>query len=135
MGSRLNKAGVIPDIVLCSSAIRTQETARLLLPKLYAASWQQCQQRLIVDEQLYESTPGELLESLRLVGPEPTHVMIIAHNPGMEMLAGLLYDSPVVMPTCAVFSFELADTDGWQLARHTRRRLLFHDYPKSNLSV
>jgi phosphohistidine phosphatase len=83
MGAAMRGLGLIPDVILVSSALRTQETLDELepwedrpnietMPGLYMASYHQIRDML-----------RELPETMR-------SVLVIGHNPGVHELAQLL---------------------------------------------
>ena len=80
IAKHLRRLGLVPELVLCSSAERTRETLELIRPALRGS-------RVLIDERLYAASSDELLEQLRAV-PEPVaSVMLIGHNPGIQELA------------------------------------------------
>ncbi|MBX2836311.1 MAG: histidine phosphatase family protein [Gammaproteobacteria bacterium] len=131
MANRLVQRGCIPDTILCSSALRTQQTAQAM-----AVAFKLTDDQLIIDESLYLASAAELLEMIALQAPVAEHIMVIAHNPGLEVLARTLNQQvPLPMPTAAVCHFDVA---GQQLdfAKMSQSdfRLDFHDTPKSDRS-
>jgi phosphohistidine phosphatase len=80
MARHLREAGVAPDLVLCSSAVRARQTLELVQPALGDAA-------VRVEDGLYAATADRLLERLRAL-PEPVRsVMLVGHNPGLQDLA------------------------------------------------
>lgn len=65
-----------PGLVLCSSSERTRQTYVGVKPK----------GRLVVEYGLYGASGDDLLARLRRVDPELASVMLIGHNPGLQML-------------------------------------------------
>ena len=78
MGRYLRDSGIEPELVLCSSARRAQET----LERAGLAGR--------VENELYGAGADALLTRLREVPPEVASVMLIGHNPGLQRLALLL---------------------------------------------
>ena len=79
MGEHLRTKGWLPDVVLCSSARRTCETAALLaLPS---------SSELIVEHDLYLAEPETVLHRIRAVDERAATVMVIGHNPTMHEVA------------------------------------------------
>jgi phosphohistidine phosphatase len=78
MGAHLVTEGLVPDLVLCSSARRTRETfERLGLGAVEIA----------FEDELYGAPGDALLARVRSV-PEPVEdVLLIGHNPGVQDLA------------------------------------------------
>ena len=76
-----------PDLVLCSSSLRTRETLAELLP----AMPQDC--GIAVENGLYMASAPRLLERLRNAPDNIVCQLLIGHNPGLERLARLLAGS------------------------------------------
>lgn len=115
MGPRLADAGVAPEVVLVSTALRTRQTWDQI-----SATFPNADVRFV--RTLYLA-PAEMLriEALR-AGAE--RVMIVAHNPGLQDLACHFArgESPLDQlvrakyPTCAASLFERRAEDGdWKL--------------------
>jgi phosphohistidine phosphatase len=68
--------GIEPALVLCSSARRTQETLEGVQPG--------GEQR--IERDLYGADAGDLIERLRQVPADVPSVMVIGHNPAMQLL-------------------------------------------------
>lgn len=84
MGSYMRAHDYLPDLVLCSTAIRTRETWDLLQPELGGAS------AVEYDRKLYLASPEVMLQRLRGVGEDVATALMIGHNPGLARLAALL---------------------------------------------
>lgn len=72
------------DLVLCSSASRTRETAELAL-RGYASP-----PRIRYEDGLYLAGAAALLRRLRQLDEAAGAVLVIGHNPGLHELAALL---------------------------------------------
>ncbi len=86
--------GHLPDLVLCSSSLRTRETATIMteaVPELPAPE--------IIPE-LYHASPQALLARLSTLDDARKAVMVIGHNPGLSSLTRLLTNGSV-RPRCA----------------------------------
>lgn len=113
MGAYLAEKGMMPDMVLCSSATRTRETLQFL-------GWAV---PTILSEKLYLASAGEILAQLQQMDDAVKHVMIIGHNPGMhELVVRLMEDAKdekdikrlaAKFPTCAYAHLSL-DLDAWK---------------------
>ena len=120
------------DLVLCSPARRTRETAELVLSGFAIAP------ELLFDDALYLATPAALVARLRRVGEATGVVLVVGHNPGLHELALLLADptSPRYkavaagkFPTLARASFAI---DGnWAMIERSRHALTDYVTPKS----
>lgn len=120
------------DLVLCSSALRTRETAELAL-----AGFAPCP-RILFEDGLYLAGPGALLKRLMLLDESDGTVLVIGHNPGLHELAIALAapDSKPLraltsgkFPTTARASFAIEGS--WSVLSHSRHRLTDYITAKS----
>jgi phosphohistidine phosphatase len=91
MAEHLRSSVPHPDLVLCSSALRTRETLDRMSKAFGDAE-------VVVDDDLYGATEELLLERLRGVADRFETVAIIGHNPAVHdlaiALAVLAFDEP-----------------------------------------
>ena len=115
-GHALAEADCLPDLVLCSTAVRARETWELA-----SAQWG-TPPPVRHDPRLYAADVPELLGAVREVSPEVETLLLIGHNPGLEELvlelAGdslddALDDVRVKFPTSAIAVLACHGT-GWQ---------------------
>jgi len=81
MGQYMRIADIRPDIVLCSSAVRTRETLNGALPGLAGKV------PVEYERTLYHAGAGALLARLRQVPDKYHSILIVGHNPGLHALA------------------------------------------------
>jgi phosphohistidine phosphatase len=87
MGAYMARHGLVPDLVVASTATRVRETLDLLLPSFAAAP------RIAPDERLYGTGPDVLLDIIKET-PRTVHaLLLVGHNPALAELAGLLMAS------------------------------------------
>lgn len=84
IADHLVRLEIEPELVLCSSAVRTRETLELVRPALGAAS------TVRLEAELYAASSDSLLKRVRAVPETVTSLMLIGHNPGLQDLALLL---------------------------------------------
>lgn len=126
MAARLVQRACIPTEIFCSSALRTRETADAML-----SAFELDPDRLLVTEELYLASAGKLLDIIGQANPDIEHLMIIAHNPGLEDLARALnQQNALPMPTAAVCHFVVEQLELESL-EEAIIQLDFHDSPKS----
>lgn len=135
MARRLKSLDALPQLILCSTAVRTRETADYLL-KVFDTPGIGIQ----YSEDLYLASPDTLLEALKDIPDTVNHVMIIAHNPGIEYLSATLSGMPAdIMPTAAIRQFtcpRIADMPAavkqttQPIEKEHDIRLHYSDYPK-----
>lgn len=82
MGKLLLEEALLPDLILASSARRTQQTTEILARKLALEP-----RRLKSMEALYLATPEDILALVRATGPLVEHLAIVGHNPGISELS------------------------------------------------
>ena len=102
MGALLQDEDLIPDLIVCSSAVRAHTTA-LLVAKACTYTGEIHQTRT-----LYLAEPADYVEVLRQVAENHTRVLVVGHNPGLEALIEELVDEAMVMPTAALVYLELS---------------------------
>ncbi len=76
----MQEQGIEPELVLCSSARRTRETLELIEPALGSAE-------TLIEDELYGASKAVLLDRVRALPDAIGSVMLIGHNPGIELLA------------------------------------------------
>lgn len=115
MGRRLAAADDPPELILCSAAQRARETLSGVIPHLNN------DHRIEVEHALYTFEAESVLHRLREAPRSVRSLLVIGHNPGLEVLTGMLAadGTPSAMtqlstkfPTCALAQIELT-TDDW----------------------
>lgn len=80
-GEWLREQGLLPDLVLCSTAVRTRETlAGLALAET----------PVVFERRLYLGPAHDTLDLLRDGAPDVSTLLVIGHNPTLSMLSDLL---------------------------------------------
>src|SRR5205807_5049538 len=83
VGKTLLRAVGAIDLVLCSSAARTRETAELALARYEHPP------PILYEDGLYLVGAGALLRRLRQLDESAGTVLVVGHNPGLQELAGM----------------------------------------------
>ena len=83
IGQAMRKAGLAPEVVLVSTATRTQQTLEELENAPVWDEWPN------IDSlpQLYMATPPQILNTLRDLPETVRSAIVIGHNPGLHELA------------------------------------------------
>lgn len=84
VGTALAEAGLVPDLVLCSSSLRTRQTWDLVRQALGADPEVQ------VSEDVYDAATRSLVELLRGVDGDVETLLVVGHEPTMSHVAELL---------------------------------------------
>ncbi|MFF0295097.1 SixA phosphatase family protein [Kitasatospora sp. NPDC004615] len=86
-GRWLADSGVNPDHVLCSTALRTRETWKLVAHELPKRP-----RKTVYEDRVYEAQPGKLIEVIQETPEEHSDLLLVGHNPGVlgltQVLAG-----------------------------------------------
>jgi phosphohistidine phosphatase len=124
MAERLKDSGYEPDLVIVSSARRTQETAEALR-KRYGKTL-----TIRTEPRLYEAEAEAYADVIRGVDDKIKHLMIIGHNPTVEWMAEALGGGSEGMPTAAYIRLEIPSK--WGDFRFETLNVLAYDFPKSD---
>lgn len=118
MGELLQNEDLIPDFILCSSAMRAHHTA-LLVAKACTYKGKIKQTR-----KLYLADPEAYIQVLRQVAEKHARVLVVGHNPGLESLIEALTDEAMAMPTAALAYIELSLQHWSDLEMNTQCKLV-----------
>jgi phosphohistidine phosphatase len=129
MARRLLELELVPELVLVSPARRTQQTAEIVARELSIPA-----RRIVQEERLYLATAGDLLQVVRDTGPRIAHLLMIAHNPGVSELVGLLVpkDSRGGLGTAAVCSIAF-EAPRWDALAPETVKQVQHERPPGRL--
>lgn len=126
MAKHLNTLGLQPDLVLCSPAVRTKQTAEHFchhLPYDYS--------KIVFDMRLYESNAGDYLQVIRETESDITALVAIGHNPSITDFVNLFLPSKIdEMPTTGVVWLKL-ESDSWEIDQTTSCKLKHLLTPKT----
>lgn len=79
VGKWMKKNGIVPELILCSPAVRTRETLAAVNSRLGAGN-------VVYEDAIYGASLGDLLGLVEEYGPGCGNLMITGHNPGMDEL-------------------------------------------------
>jgi phosphohistidine phosphatase len=125
----LTRLGLMPRLVLVSSARRTRETLELLEPLAGSP-------RIQRSTDLYLASPRQMLDALAEVSADTSSILVIGHNPGLHDLAMMLAGAHAMslgrpgtsklargFPTAALAEFSVAGD--WRTLPHGARLVRF----------
>jgi len=110
VGNWLRQQRLIPDYVLSSPAKRAKKTAIKVCQALHMEKHQ-----INWDLRIYEAPTGRLLEALADCPATAKRVLLVGHNPGLEMLLEFLCETlpdsqdGKLLPTATVAHLEMPD--------------------------
>jgi len=118
MARYLRKSDYAVDLILCSAAARTVQTAELMLQELAC--------EIEYRDNLYLTEPAKIVAAVRGAPASVSALMVVGHNPGLEATAALLAREPVrrkerarhealeeKFPTCALVILDF-DVGRWR---------------------
>jgi phosphohistidine phosphatase len=123
IGERIALETLSEALVICSPAVRTRETAQIVLAKAKL----QVEPRF--DERIYEASLRELVEIVTEIGDDKGVAIMIGHNPGFEELLSFLTGEHRRMPTCALAKIRFGDVS-WNEVRAGEGSLEWFIAPK-----
>ena len=128
MGQRLKKLGIIPDLIISSSAKRTRQTARRIAKEVGYDS-----DHIQWEEKLYHCIPSVFEEVIYEVSDAVKTIFIVAHNPGITGFVNQLSPDFTIdnMPTCGVVA-AYVDTREWSAYALSERKVFLFEYPKKH---
>lgn len=107
MGQLLHELALIPDLVVTSTARRARATAKAVARAAGFAGE--------IDERddLYAADPETILHLTSAFPDAATRILLVGHNPGMEVFVSALAGEAVAMPTAALARLDF-DVDAWR---------------------
>ncbi|MEM7652464.1 MAG: histidine phosphatase family protein, partial [Pseudomonadota bacterium] len=136
MGQYMRAHRYIPDLILCSDAVRARQTLELLAPALRTQDRPEPQIKL--NPGIYDDGADELLNLVRTHTDDDGTVLIIGHNPTLEDAADVLCGTQddanaralrTKFPTAALAVFHVQGE--WSAMSSDTTRLLDFTVPRS----
>ena len=112
-----------PDAFICSSAVRTTQTAKIFVSQFE-------KENLILEDRLYNASEVDWFSVLKNIDASHASVMIFGHNPEITNLVNVLADANIMnMPTCAVAAVNF-EMETWKEIMDVEGKLDFYHFPK-----
>lgn len=120
IGMHLQAVGLVPDAIISSPALRASQTADCIVEATAGAGAPS--PGLNFDKRLYEAPTEAILQVARSAGNEPEVLMLVGHNPSMQMAALKFWGTGEIalhddllrsFPTAALASFTF-DVAHWR---------------------
>ena len=126
MGRRLKEAGILPDLIVSSTAKRAQQTARLISDEV-GFSTTNIESR----DELYHAPPSVFESIIHSLDNKFETVFFVAHNPGITEFAASLDPNYSIndMPTCTTVGVRI-DADEWSDFHKAAKTVFLFDTPK-----
>lgn len=126
MGNLMKREGMVPDLVVSSTALRAKTTAELVTKEINRKPAD-----IILMGSLYLASAAEILAQIRQTDESTERLLLVAHNPGITNLVNRLAGNPVnsiEMPTCGLAQFIFPGK--WCDANYASFRLIHFYTPK-----
>lgn len=124
MAKRLKKRGVQADLLLSSTAVRANETA-----KITANGIDYPEDQIVLKDSLFHASPHAILKFLKAQDDRANTILIFGHNPGFTDLVTYLGGDVDNLPTAGQFGFKLKSAH-WADLKPENVEVWFFDYPK-----
>jgi phosphohistidine phosphatase len=96
IGRLLREEGLVPELIISSTARRARETADLVATECG------CKKGIEFSDGLYESGPDGYVRVVRDLPDEVAKVLVVGHNPALEETLALLTGRSEPLPTAAL---------------------------------
>ena len=123
IGKYLGREKLSDPLVLCSPAVRTRETADLVLKH------SDLRVEVRFDERIYEASLRDLLQVIADIPDDRQVAILIGHNPGFEELLAYLTGEGRRMPTCALAKIKF-EVESWKDIKEDQGTLEWFVTPK-----
>lgn len=127
----LKKSGVIPEIIISSSAQRALKTARLLAENIGYPI-----ENIKIDPSLYGCDEEDIFSLLYALPDEIHSVMVVGHNPAFTDFCNYLLKQKEQidnLPTSGVVAFSVK-TKHWSAIPDSKTKLLFKAFPRKMIN-
>jgi phosphohistidine phosphatase len=124
MANLIKEMGIMPDIIISSTAVRALTTAKIFAETL------NYKKEILDTGELYDADEDEILDVIKDTPDENSTVFVFGHNPGLtDFVNSLSGQSIANVPTCGIAGIEL-DIDSWRNAEFGKGILKLYEYPK-----
>lgn len=126
MGRHLAQRGIVPELLISSTAVRARTTARLLLEAMRLDA-SLCQLR----DELYLASPRAIVALASETSDDIDTLMLCGHNPGMTEVVSLLTGEDFYhLPTAGLVTLAV-DVASWSHVGAGCASVVHFDYPKN----
>src|SRR5215216_4526486 len=84
IGAYMASHGLVPDLVICSTATRARETWNLVVPAFGTPP------KLVHEERIYKNDPAILLDLVKTTRSGVHGLLLVGHNPSLQVFADLM---------------------------------------------
>mgnify|MGYP001545179887 CR=1 FL=1 len=124
MAHQLQKAGLLPQYILTSAALRTQTTANIIAGTLNIT-------HTAADQAIYEAGTRTLFGIINHLPAEYDFIALVGHNPGISQVLYELSGETRDMPPAGIALIEF-DINEWELVHTDTGKLSWYDSPREH---
>jgi len=118
LGRQLREAGLVPTLIVSSTALRARKTASKVAKQMNYA------RAIELSSSLYLSSPRDHLEVARSLPDAEDRVMLVGHNPGLSQFLDELADTEAELATSELAQLELPIKHWAELEKSVRAQLI-----------
>ena len=126
LGRQILDRDLVPQQIISSTAKRARSTARLIAEACHYEA------EIILEHDLYEAGPTGYLRALQGVDDRDQRVMVIGHNPGLEVLLEVLTGEARWLTTAAMVCVELPIASWSEIQEYVEGRIVSFWSPKQD---
>lgn len=128
MGKRLKSRGIMPDLIISSSANRAITTAKTIAREICYP-----EEKIIATKKLYLAGIESTLETIHKTKEDVDSLVIVGHNPGWTDFSNYIKDDEFIenIPTCGIVAVNF-EGNSWNKIERKKGKQLFFDYPKKS---
>ncbi len=101
IGFLLREEGIVPDLILCSPALRARKTAEAVVENSGYEG------EIEIQDSFYPGQTADFLDVISHLPDEYQSVLVVGHNPALEELLTSSTDESVTLPTAALAQVSL----------------------------
>lgn len=124
IGRLLREQGLLPDLILSSTAKRARSTAK----RVVAGGELACSPQLL--DRLYLAPAETYIEVLRQQLADFARILVVGHNPGLEDLVVSTTGVSLALPTAALVQVEFEIDTWFELPHPGQGKLIAHWEPR-----
>ena len=127
LGKWLREEDLVPEVILCSSAVRASSTAKAVIEESGFDG------EIVLKDEFYEDPESDTFyNQLSGLPDEVGCAMVVGHNPSLEELVEDLTGEYIRLPTAALAQINLPIQNWWVLASGVRGNLVQVWRPREN---
>ena len=125
MACQFAKLGLMPDLFVCSTALRARETAEIYAKTLGVPS-----EKIQVKDGVFEAERVELIRAVQAFDDAAETVLLVAHHPGTTLLLKHFVDSDIEKMPLGAFAVLELSAESWRMVSFKKGQILEYAAPK-----